>query len=157
MPDLSFDIQIRSSTALRKKFRFSLQRLKQTACKILRELGWKKAALSIWLVGDKQIRVLNRRYLKRDRATDVIAFSQLEGRRLKVSSGIVFLGDLVISSDTTARQAARYENDFFYELAFYLCHGILHLMGYSDVTKKQAFWMERRQEAVLRKIGISCH
>ncbi|MFY9477605.1 MAG: rRNA maturation RNAse YbeY, partial [Aquabacterium sp.] len=50
--------------------------------------------------------------------------------------------------------AAQYENDFFYELAFYLCHGVLHLMGYSDQTKRQAHWMGHKQEAVLKGIGV---
>lgn len=154
MTDTSFDVQIRCGKTLRKKYRLSVHRLRTTACAVLQKLGWEKAAVSIWLVGDRQIRSLNKQYLKHDRATDVIAFSQLEGRALKGSAGGVFLGDLVISLDRAARQAVEYKNPFFYELAFYLCHGILHLMGYSDASKKQALWMERKQAAVLKKIGI---
>ncbi len=132
-----------------------MRHLRMTAGKILEELGWKKAALSLWLVGDRQIRRLNQQHLKHDRSADVIAFSQLEGKKLKApAAGAVFLGDIVISLDTTARQAPEYGNPFFYELAFYLCHGILHLMGHSDQTKKQALRMERRQKAVLEKIGF---
>ncbi len=65
------------------------------------------------------------------------------------------LGDIIISIDTTARQAEEYGNDFLYELAFYLCHGILHLMGHDDSTKAQAERMWAKQTNVLKKIGIN--
>ena len=105
------------------------------------------------LVTDRQIRPINKRHLGHDWATDVISFSQLEGKAIKGSPKTVpFLGDLVISLDTTARQAKEYGNDFFYELCFYVCHGVLHLMGHTDETKKEAAAMERKQKSILKRI-----
>ena len=93
--------------------------------------------------------------MKHDWATDVISFSQWEGKKLKMGlSQPTPLGDLILSLDTTARQAKEYGNDFFYEFSFYLCHGILHLMGYSDKTPKEARAMEKKQTMILKKIGF---
>jgi probable rRNA maturation factor len=149
---VSYPIEIQN-TAPRHKV--SEAKLKRAAAGILKALGWKKAEISVMLVTDRQIRLINKRHLGHDWTTDVISFSQLEGKPLKASpKTIPFLGDLVISLDTTARQAKEYGNDFFYELCFYLCHGILHLMGQDDATRKQAEAMERKQKAVLKKIRI---
>ena len=147
-----FDIQI---VKLVHGRRVSLSVLKRTVGRILKALGWKQAGLSILLTGDRGIRKLNRRYLGHDRPTDVIAFSQIEGKSLRPHPGRpVFLGDIAISLDTARAQACRYGHRFSYELAFLLCHGILHLTGADDKTKKQALAMERRQEKILRQAGI---
>lgn len=150
MPD--FLIEVRRETSRRL---VPEARLKKTVIQILKELGWKRAAISLWLVGDRKMRQLNRKYFRHDRPTDVIAFSQLEGRPIKSRSReLPFLGDLIISLDTTVRQAKEYGNDYFYEFCFYVCHGALHLMGHSDETPKEAARMHQKQAAVLKKMRL---
>lgn len=131
-------LEVRSES----KIRISLTGLKKTTKKILRALGQKKAGLSVLLVDDPKMRTLNRRYLGANRTTDVIAFEGCDS----------FLGDIVISLPTAKRQAKRYDHSFTYELYFYLCHGILHLMGYRDKTAREAKKMERKQERILSVI-----
>ena len=128
----------------------------------MRSLGFRKAALSILLTTDAKIRKINRRYLNHDWATDVISFAnggRAIGRKAKGDKNCRsplglrpsdFLGDLVISLDTTKRQAGEYGNSFDYELAFYICHGILHLLGYDDRTPKEAERMDKIQERTLK-------
>ena len=146
-----FDIQIEVETPRPK---VSRARLQKNIRAILRALGWKKAALSVSLVSDRKIRSVNKRYLNHDYATDVISFSQIEGRPLGGKPERPFLGDIVISLETTARQAAQFGNSFDDELYFYLCHGILHLMGWDDSTRKAALKMEAKQKKILRQIGL---
>lgn len=148
----AFQIDLCNST---KKYSLSLPKWKKNTEKILKALGWKKAGISISFVGDRKSRVVNKEYLNHDWPTDVIAFSQLEGPRPKeVKDQSVYLGDLVISLDVTARQSKEYGNSFDYELAFYICHGTLHLMGYDDKTPKEAARMEQKQKLILKKCGI---
>lgn len=128
--------------------------LKIKVGEMLKCLRWKKASLNILLVNDRRIRHLNRRYLNHDRPTDVMAFGQLEGPRPKPKGVMPFLGDIVISLDTTRRQAKIYGNSFLYELCFYLCHGLLHIMGYRDKSKSEAKRMERMQTKILKTIGL---
>ena len=105
----------------------------------------------------------NYRYLNHRRATDVIAFPQQSKAgmaRAKKGTfadpeGRPFLGDLMISLETARKQAKTYGNSFFYEVCFYLCHGILHLMGEIDKTKRDAEKMAETQKRILEKIGIN--
>jgi len=145
-----FDIRIRSEVRIPS---VSVAYLKKTAAQILKLLKWKKAALSVLLVGDPAMRRYNRQYLGHDRTTDVIAFPETRTKRVPGNQA-VFLGDIVISIPTTRRQAQEYGNSFKYELCFYLCHAILHLMGYCDKTQKEALQMDRKQKRILKKIGI---
>ena len=136
------DIEIRNEA---KRYRISLPSLKRQTAAILKALGWKKTALNILLTTDSKIRGINRKHLNHDWATDVISFGSAEKR---------YLGDLVISLDTTKRQAAEYGNSFDYELMFYICHGILHLMGYNDQTSRGFKIMDNLQKKILRQIVI---
>ncbi len=145
----NFDIRITNEV---KTLRVSSSFLRKKVQEMLRRLGWRKAGLSIQLVSDRKIQALNRRYLKHNRPTDVIAFGPLEGP--KIPSKIPWLGDIVVSLETTKRQARVFGNSFTYELCFYICHGILHIMGYRDKSKREAEQMERMQKRILKQIGI---
>jgi len=144
-----FEIRIRNEV---KSTRLSENLICTLTVKILKFLGWKQAILSILFVGDRKMRSLNQQFLAHDWTTDVIAFGQAGGPKPK--RGPIVLGDLVVCIPTAKRQAKVYGNVFFYELMFYICHGILHLMGYKDKTKKDAARMDRLQKKVLKKIGI---
>lgn len=114
--------------------------------------------LSISIVGDRSIRVINREYLAKDRPTNVISFSLQEGDFGGVNPGA--LGDVVISADTAAREAAEAGLQFAERLTFLLLHGILHLCGYDHERSGEA--EARRMEAkekelftILKKEGLS--
>jgi len=145
-----FDIQIRNEVKSARVFQNQIRTL---TVKILKSFGWKQGILSILFVGDRKMRSLNQRFLAHDWTTDVIAFG-LAGGGPKPKRGPVVLGDLVVCIPTAKRQAKVYGNGFFYELMFYVCHGILHLMGYKDKTKKDAARMDRLQKVTLKKIGL---
>lgn len=145
---MAFDIEIRNECPKARILRKPVLRVVRA---ILKELGFEQADLSILFVDDRKIRRLNRSYFRHDRPTDVIAFSQLEGKQLLHNR--LFLGDVVISIPTTRRQAKEYGNSFYQELFLYLCHGILHLLGYEDKTPQQARRMEKKQREILKKIS----
>ncbi len=100
---------------------------------ILNELQWHEipdtvCELSLLITSDSHIRELNRDFRGKDKATDVLSFSQIEGDEL--GPGPFSLGDIVISLDTTVRQAAELKHSLGEELLRLLIHGILHLLGY---------------------------
>lgn len=107
--------------------------------------------LSIVFTSDKEIQKLNREYRGKNTPTDVLSFPLLEGR--KRGELITSLGDLVISLDTTKRQAREFGVSPSSELLRLLVHGTLHLVGFDheNVTKKEAARM-RRTEAKLRRL-----
>ena len=108
------------------------------------------AELSISFVDDAQIRELNRRYLSRDRPTNVLAFSMREGDFPSLQPQV--LGDVIVSVDTARRQSNRFGLDEMEMVAFLMVHGILHLLGYEhEGTKKGAREMALKQKELLRK------
>jgi rRNA maturation RNase YbeY len=104
------------------------------------------AELSVLLVDDAGMQALNAAYRKKDRSTDVLAFSMREGVPTPESN---LLGDVVISVDTAARQAAERGVSVAAEIRTLLTHGILHLLGY-DHERSPA--EARRMLALQRKL-----
>ena len=153
----AFEIDIRNET---KKERISMVQLKKVSTKILKSQGFRSGVLSVVLVSDRKIRALNKKYLRHDWATDVIAFGQLETSKKHRSREIQkqlrgtapVLGDVVISLETAKRQAKEYGHSFFYEGCFYLCPGILHILGWDDHTEHDRKKMWRKQEKILEKV-----
>lgn len=126
--------------------------LQKVARKILSDLECPDAELSIVIVDDEEIRVLNRDYLDRDKPTNVISFSMLEGEGGDLHPDL--LGDVVISADTAARDAAGAGLPFESELYFLLLHGILHLRGFDHErgSEEDARIMEEKEQLLFREI-----
>jgi len=115
------------------------------------ELEKKKGfGLSITYVTDAQIRRLNKKYRGEDSYTDVLAFSMIEGRHIRGEVG--YLGDIVISLDAAKRQAKYFDSTKDKELKLYLIHGILHLLGYDDQTKRHIGKMKKRERELFKKV-----
>jgi len=122
--------------------------LRRVAQRILDALGCLEAELSVTIVGDRAIRVLNREYLGRDKATNVISFAMQEGEFGSINPEQ--LGDVVISADTAAREADEAGESFSGRLYFLLLHGILHITGYDHERSGEA--EAARMEAKEREI-----
>lgn len=93
---------------------------------------WKAAKLKgsdvqVTFVLDVEMRALNRRWRKKDKTTDVLSFSAVEGEFIVGDDR--FLGDLVISVETAARQARDCGHTLAVEVGVLVCHGLCHLQG----------------------------
>ena len=107
--------------------------------------------VSVSLVGDGQIRELNRRYLDRDKPTNVLAFSMREGAFVSLHPQL--LGDVVISVDTARRQSNRFGLKEMEMVILLMIHGILHLLGYDhEGTKKGSNEMALKQKELFRRV-----
>jgi probable rRNA maturation factor len=73
---------------------------------------------------------------------------------LVTGSGL-HLGDIALSRDAIARQAAEAGHSAAWEAAYLVSHGVLHLVGYDDHTDAGYRAMVAHQEAVLASAGIS--
>lgn len=138
---------------LQRKVRLSLSGLGVWTGKILKELGWRRIRLSVAVVDDSQISRLHHRFLGVKGPTDVLAFSQTEGRAFPGWGwGALFLGDIAVSVETAKRAGPKFGNRWDEELLLYITHGVLHLMGYQDSTARRKAKMDNRQEKVLEKV-----
>lgn len=113
-----------------------------------------RGEVTVALVGDRQIRSLNRRFRGLDRVTDVLAFP-VNGAGAApdpwpLASGPRYLGDIVIATDRARRQARAEGHSLTTELRVLALHGLLHLLGYDH--GRDAGQMER-MEGRLRRQG----
>ncbi len=67
----------------------------------------------------------------------------------------LYLGDIAISHETAARQAAQAGHSLGWECAYLLAHGVLHLVGYDDKTDAGYQAMVAQQEKILAQVGIA--
>ncbi len=91
--------------------------------------------LSIVFVDDRRIAELNAGYRGKNRPTNVLAFAMRDG--LSMAGDQHILGDVVISVDTAAREAAGDTVSLHHRLTVLLIHGLLHLLGYDHECSTQ--------------------
>lgn len=126
------------------------KRLTKLARSFAATLGLFDAQLSLSLVRDPAIRKLKREYFGIDAPTDVLSFPAGDFP----GPGPRPLGDIVISLDTARRQAKELHTTLERELALYLAHGLLHLLGYDHQSVKDARRMERLERKLLGHAGM---
>lgn len=122
--------------------------LRKVAKIILRVENKKEGGLSIALVGPKRIRELNKKYRKKDKITDVLAFGENTCPELKLG-----WGEIVICVSEVKKNAGRFGSNFKKELSRVVIHSILHLLGYDhEKSQREAKKMEKKQKYYLSKI-----
>ncbi len=97
--------------------------------------------INIIFCSDHYILDINRRFLQHDFFTDIICFDYCEGDRLN--------GDMFISIDTVSANAEEYGEGFERELNRVIVHGILHLIGYDDLTEEDRKIMREKEDYYL--------
>lgn len=110
-----------------------------------------EAELSVALVDDEEMARLNARWRGSEGPTDVLAFPMDEpGPR---PHGARLLGDVVISAERAASQAAEAGHSLERELDVLLIHGLLHLLGFDhEGSREEAEAMELKEAELLRAI-----
>jgi len=125
--------------------------------------------VNLLLTDNDGIRDYNRQMREIDSPTDVLSFPGLffeapsefyiePGEEMDYTnpeSGKVILGDIIISVDKVLEQALEYGHSNKREFAFLVAHSMYHLCGYDHMTKEEALVMEKKQEAVLERLGIT--
>jgi len=124
--------------------------LRSRASRVLRALGHARSELSVVLADDARMRELNAGYRGRDRPTDVLSFSLLEGEGAEHRGRL--LGDVVIGLETAARQARQRRRGLDAEVARLLIHGTLHLLGHDHERDDEARRMQAEERRVWRAL-----
>ena len=116
------------------------------------------AEVSVSFVSNNEIKKLNRIYRNINRTTDVLSFPLMVNRKDESNddTGIVMLGDIVISLETAVKQANMYAHSIEREIGFLTVHSMLHLLGYDhEKSKLDERIMREKEESILEKLGIS--
>ena len=152
-------------------FSFSAQDIAELVCRTALEAEGcpDEAQVNLILTDDAGIRELNREMRGIDRATDVLSFPNVDFEEAGVfgsleereadyfdpDTGELILGDIMISLDKVREQAESYGHSQKREFAFLVAHSMLHLCGYDHMEEAEAREMERRQEEILTRLGIT--
>ena len=148
MPRLALTILNRSG----KRPRYGRPRLQRVLDAATKEAGIRRASLTILLVDDKESAALHSQHFNDPTTTDVMTFP--DGSE-NPATGILHLGDLAVCVDVAAREGAARDRSTGDELTLYCLHGLLHLIGYDDITPKKQARMWQAQRRLLAKVGIA--
>ena len=110
--------------------------------------------LSLQFASDAEVQTLNQTYRQKDQPTDVLSFAALEDGIPRSPDQPLYLGDIVISVDTAARQAQARSHDLIPELAWLATHGLLHLLGWDHPDEDSLQAMLRMQDRLLSQVGV---
>jgi len=121
---------------------------------VFAELGVADPAseLSLLFTDDAAIRILNRDWRGKDKATNVLSFPAFE-----VEPGDALppmLGDVILAFETVAAEAALEEKPFAHHLTHLLVHGLLHLLGHDHENDADADEMEELERKALARLAI---
>ena len=100
--------------------------------------------VTLRVVGARESRQLNNKYRKKLRPTNVLSFPYGAGS-----------GDVVLCHPVIRKESRRQGKTLRAHYAHLVVHGVLHLRGYDHVTRPEAARMERREIAILRRLGFA--
>ncbi|MFN9703674.1 MAG: rRNA maturation RNase YbeY [Planctomycetota bacterium] len=99
--------------------------------------------VALLLTGDREIGRLHAEFLGDPSPTDVISFAVDDG------------AEIVVSVDTARRVARQKGHAARAEVALYVVHGLLHVMGWDDVRPRQRAQMRAAEAAIMRSLGLA--
>lgn len=103
----------------------------------------KQGQINFVFTNDEQLLQTNIQFLNHNTYTDIITFDDCEGNTIN--------GDIIISVERVRENADKFAVNFEEELKRVIIHGILHLCGYKDKTKKDAEEIRKKENWALKK------
>ena len=150
-------------------FDFDIEELAQTVAQavLTEEKCDYEVEINLIITDDEGIQEINKEFRQIDKPTDVLSFpndepgdfSVIEGEQkidlLNPDTGNISFGDIVINENRVRSQAVDYGHSEKREFAFLVAHSMLHLCGYDHMEEDEAAVMEKKQNDILNKLGIT--
>ena len=121
--------------------------LKKYIESIFKKEGKKLESINYIFCTDKAVLEINRQFLAHDFYTDIITFGLSEAKA-------PIQAEVYISIDRVKENARQLGVSFKSELHRVIFHGVLHLCGYKDKSKKDIEEMRGKEEFYLKKYGL---
>ena len=139
---LNIKFSLKNKTILKKWITTVLQKEKKTV-----------GDINYIFCNDDYLHALNKKYLRHDTLTDILTFDLsggLETAQPEFPGAQPITGDIFISIPRVMENAKKYSTPFDKELSRVMIHGILHLGGYLDKTKREKEKMRRKENEYLK-------
>lgn len=125
-----------------------------------------RCEVDVLLTNDAGIHAINKEMRDVDAPTDVLSFPEFEftpgeppteddEELCDPATGLLPLGDMVLSMERVEAQAAEFGHSNRRELAYLVTHSVLHLLGYDHLDEgPQKKQMRAREDAIMEELGI---
>lgn len=127
--------------------------------KVAPELANPRLCASLVFAEDARVRELNREWREKDKPTNVLSFPMLSRETLLAlphAGPPELLGDVILSLETCAREAAEKGLTLQAHASHLIVHGLLHLAGHDhEISPGDALAMEALEIKALALIGIA--
>jgi len=133
-----------------RKLPMNCERWEAFAAKALKVAPARGAGVTVAFVSDRAMRELNWRWRGKRGTTDVLSFPAQQAEFEKMTGAT--LGDVVISVERAAKQAAEHDLSFEREVEQLILHGVLHLCGYDH--ERDDGEMNALELRLRRRLGI---
>lgn len=117
----------------------------------LRHLSRKKYDIVIRIVKKSESASLNQQYRQKKGPTNVLSFPFTPPKQIKSK----LLGDLVICAPIVSKEAKEQKKPLSAHWAHLVIHGVLHLLGYDHIKKRDAAVMEQLEIQILAELGFA--
>ena len=118
--------------------------------------GSRSYDIDVFLTDDDNIREVNQKNRRIDKATDVLSFPNFDGEPSEIDrsfeTGNYYLGEILISLETAKVQAENLNQSLERECVFLTLHGMLHLFGFDHIDIDEENKMLEAQRALMEKI-----
>jgi rRNA maturation RNase YbeY len=112
------------------RYKVNRKRIRNSLANLLDQQGVNSPVeVSVAIVGDRKMKELSKKYKGEDRTRNILSFSLNEGEKMAVPSGVIRLGDIVISYPIARLEAARDEMLVDDKIDELVTHGMTHLLG----------------------------
>jgi probable rRNA maturation factor len=134
--------------------KMSKRKLVSVINKTCEALSLDNITVSVILMDNAAMRKLNKKYRKKDYATDVISFAYREYDNPVIASEREHLGDIFISLEKAKEQAAEFGVTFSDEMTRLVVHAFCHCVGYDhERSKKEEKIMQKKEDLILSYIA----
>ncbi len=144
-------------------YKRTLNKIFKVCEKVLKE-DFSGAYVSVNFVSDEEIKRLNKEFRGVDKTTDVLSFPNLNKtpkekvkkfeKYADLDTGLIFLGDILISKNVAKKQAREYEHSLKREVCFLALHGFLHLLGFDHIKEDDERVMNKLQDKILSEVNL---
>jgi len=127
------------------------RKLKKIHIKEIFQRG-KHFSFSLLLAGNKEIKILNKKFRKKNKATDILSFPFYEKKSLKktiYNNKYIYLGDIIININKIKNINEEFSKNF----DKLWIHGFLHLLGYKHKKDKDFLKMQKLENSLYKKVN----
>ena len=111
----------------------------------------KNITFTILLTNSLKMKKLNKKFRKKNKATDVLSFPYFSSKNFKsVKEKKIYIGDIAVSYEVIYSRSNK--NNFILEFDKVWIHGLLHLVGYNHIKNKDYYKMNKFEKRILNLI-----